>query len=292
MSTLSPPPPTTKARVAFMVTAAMRQELTERLAYSEEQIKRLTPLQASLVLHHDVPSHEVESKLPDLEQEHLEMQEAANASAAMAAMQAQAPPPPQQQQQDEQQQQQQSSESIKHVEDATELVVHQKDDKQNDKGDNQEDSDDIGESEPDSEIKKIEAAAADDAYDDDATTTTPLPQLTNPTTSFTSASGMAMEKLLPLGIPTEKSGIVFIDSIQDVDAANASPEKIWFELIEHDSANRESAVVGLYRDVVEAQLALETRQLFERRRARDKDTPVTTSFVISRVLLYSSSSST
>jgi hypothetical protein len=42
------------AKVAFMITASMRKELSERLKYTAEDIKAMTPLEASLILHHSV----------------------------------------------------------------------------------------------------------------------------------------------------------------------------------------------------------------------------------------------
>lgn len=42
------------AQVAFMVTSSMRTELTERLGYEAADIRKLTPVQASLILQNDL----------------------------------------------------------------------------------------------------------------------------------------------------------------------------------------------------------------------------------------------
>ena len=60
------------ARVAFMVTTAMRTELKDRLGYDADQIKQLTPMQVSLILHHNVTPATMAQELPDLMQAHQE----------------------------------------------------------------------------------------------------------------------------------------------------------------------------------------------------------------------------
>jgi hypothetical protein len=52
------------AKIAFMITASMKQELSELLGYSADQIKSMTPLQASLILNDRIQSEEMEAKLP------------------------------------------------------------------------------------------------------------------------------------------------------------------------------------------------------------------------------------
>lgn len=56
----------TKARVAFMITAAQRALLVNDLGYSQEQIKQLKPLEASLILEHSIVPSVLESRLPPL----------------------------------------------------------------------------------------------------------------------------------------------------------------------------------------------------------------------------------
>jgi hypothetical protein len=46
--------PPTKARVAFMITSSQRSSLQQELGYSEQQIKQLKPLEASLILEHQL----------------------------------------------------------------------------------------------------------------------------------------------------------------------------------------------------------------------------------------------
>ncbi len=244
LTTTKPKGPT--ARVAFMVTAAMRQELTERLELSEDQIKRLTPLQASLILQNNVPAHEVSSKLPELEHQHFEMQQAANQSAAAAAM--------------AQPGELNDDPSLASEQDADDEESKREEDKIN----TDTDSSTISQQE-----EPLLVASGTESL----------------ASGITSADNDDVQPSID-EVPVEKRSVAFIDSIDDWDAARASPEKIWFQLVQHDSTERESAVVGLYRDVNEAQLALETRELFERRRSEDKKKPMTTSFVITRVLRY------
>ena len=56
----------TKARVAFMITAAQRASLANELGYSIDQIKQLKPLEASLILEHSIVPSDLESRLPSL----------------------------------------------------------------------------------------------------------------------------------------------------------------------------------------------------------------------------------
>lgn len=63
---------TSTARVAFMITASMKEELTDKLGYELDQVKQLTPLQASLVLHHRITAESFEEQLPLAEKEHQE----------------------------------------------------------------------------------------------------------------------------------------------------------------------------------------------------------------------------
>lgn len=58
------------AKIAFMVTASMKQDLSEKLGYDADQIKSMTPLQASLILNESIKVEEMETKLPIAEQEY------------------------------------------------------------------------------------------------------------------------------------------------------------------------------------------------------------------------------
>lgn len=57
-------------KIAFMVTASMKQELSERLGYDAEKIKTMTPLQASLILNESIEPNEMATKLPMAEAEY------------------------------------------------------------------------------------------------------------------------------------------------------------------------------------------------------------------------------
>ena len=58
-----------------MITSSMKSELTDNLGYAADDIKRMTPLQASLVLNHKVAPAEYDEQLPLLEQEYEAEQE-------------------------------------------------------------------------------------------------------------------------------------------------------------------------------------------------------------------------
>ena len=60
----------TTAKVAFMITSTQRTELSERLGYEADHIKRLKPVEASLILQHNVSPNEVDDKLVGLVQEY------------------------------------------------------------------------------------------------------------------------------------------------------------------------------------------------------------------------------
>lgn len=62
-------PVPTKARIAFMITASMKQELNEQLGYDlDEHVKKMTPLQASLILHYRIAVEDMDEKLPIVEE--------------------------------------------------------------------------------------------------------------------------------------------------------------------------------------------------------------------------------
>ena len=63
------------AQVAFMITSAMRTELSGELGYTADQIKSMTPIDASLILHHQVKPDEKGKKLPSLLESHHAEQE-------------------------------------------------------------------------------------------------------------------------------------------------------------------------------------------------------------------------
>ena len=63
------------ARVAFMVTSAQKEELKERLGYTADQIKKMTPVEASLTLHHNVEPSQAADGLPGLVQSFQDQQQ-------------------------------------------------------------------------------------------------------------------------------------------------------------------------------------------------------------------------
>ena len=58
------------AKVAFMITSTQRIELSERLGYRAKDIKKLKPVEASLILQHNVSPTEVDDKLAGLVQDY------------------------------------------------------------------------------------------------------------------------------------------------------------------------------------------------------------------------------
>jgi hypothetical protein len=64
--------PAKGGRIAFMLTAAMKTELADRLGYSPEDVKKMTPVQASLILNNSIPHEEMAYLLPILEKDYHE----------------------------------------------------------------------------------------------------------------------------------------------------------------------------------------------------------------------------
>jgi hypothetical protein len=60
------------AKVAFMITSNQRLELSERLGYQSDDIKKLKPVEASLLLANNVTPDEKDAKLGGLIQEYNE----------------------------------------------------------------------------------------------------------------------------------------------------------------------------------------------------------------------------
>jgi hypothetical protein len=104
------------ARVAFMVTTAMKTDLTDRLGYNVDQIKQLTPMQASLVLHHNVTPATMEQELPTLMQAHEEAERVQQEEEEVQREQQE------QQQREEQQQQQQEDADTRQLAEQQEMA--------------------------------------------------------------------------------------------------------------------------------------------------------------------------
>eukprot|EP00536_Pseudo-nitzschia_multiseries_P014778 jgi/Psemu1/327661/estExt_fgenesh1_pg.C_7670004 len=62
------------AKVAFMITSSMKQELIHNLGYETNIVKSMTPQQASLVLHHQVLPESYDEAIAKLEEEFREEQ--------------------------------------------------------------------------------------------------------------------------------------------------------------------------------------------------------------------------
>jgi len=83
--TTTPAPSPQKAKIAFMITSAMRSELQQSLGYTADDIKSMTPLQASLVLNHAITPDQRAEALPKAMQQHEEEAERQRAAAQMEA---------------------------------------------------------------------------------------------------------------------------------------------------------------------------------------------------------------
>jgi hypothetical protein len=101
-----------KARIAFMVTASMKTELADKLGYDLDQIKKMKPLQASLILNHDVKPENMEVQLPVLEQEHAAREEEGRLRQEEEERQRQEEEERESQEEEERQRQQQEAERI------------------------------------------------------------------------------------------------------------------------------------------------------------------------------------
>jgi hypothetical protein len=66
-----------KKKIAFMITTSMKQELQDTYKYTVDDVKKMTPLQASLVLNHQISPEEYDDKVPTLQEEYEKEQEQA-----------------------------------------------------------------------------------------------------------------------------------------------------------------------------------------------------------------------
>jgi hypothetical protein len=64
-----------KKKIAFMITTSMKQELQDTYKYTVDDVKKMTPLQASLVLNHQISPEDYDDKVPALQEEHEKEQE-------------------------------------------------------------------------------------------------------------------------------------------------------------------------------------------------------------------------
>mmetsp|Transcript_23697 Transcript_23697/g.65781 ORF Transcript_23697/g.65781 Transcript_23697/m.65781 type:complete len:398 (-) Transcript_23697:65-1258(-) len=62
------------AKVAFMITSSMKNDLIHKLGFATNTVKRMTPQQASLVLHHEVLPQSYDETISKLEEEFREEQ--------------------------------------------------------------------------------------------------------------------------------------------------------------------------------------------------------------------------
>jgi hypothetical protein len=62
--------PKTGARVAFMITSAQRTSLSEELGYTEDDIRKMKPVEAFVILEHKLPPGDMKTKLPALVDEY------------------------------------------------------------------------------------------------------------------------------------------------------------------------------------------------------------------------------
>jgi hypothetical protein len=84
----------TMARVAFMITAAQRAALVDKLGYTAHQIKQLTPLEATLILEHNIQPIESKSRLKTLVQDYHASLSAAASATTLEKLTTTVPPSP------------------------------------------------------------------------------------------------------------------------------------------------------------------------------------------------------
>ena len=232
------------AQVAFMITTAMRKELSENLSYTAENIKSLTPVDASLILHHQLKPEEIEEKLPGLleahraeqeriaklEEERQQEQQAKEAAEALAARQASVVP---------------SSEQLK----ASDREGELKDGLPTIEPVSAEPS---SQAEPNEGLYKL-----DDSSKPAYTLETPLNHKDESAVvgdgSVNSNGGEA-----PLGS--------FVESMEE----KADTKREWFEIVETRTEDNTQTAVALFSNLKEAEMAMDLKRTFAERRAKEK----------------------
>jgi hypothetical protein len=271
--------PSKVAKVAFMVTSSMRAELTDRLGYDADQLRKLTPLQATLILEHDVTSADQFERLPSLVQAHQDAVETeANRQRAEQEREQEAKSrvlANQQQQRDQQQEEQPVETSVK--EDAP--VPSE------------------GQVEP-PQLLSIGATSSSNTSSSTAeeprtepvsVSATPPPPPSGVTSTETPTSSASSNIMLHEGLhEPSRQGTLWYEIIEKSQGSNNNNSNN--DGGDDDDSSSESntpEVVALYKSQQEAELGLETKQLFATRRAKERglENPTST-FEIRTTLKY------
>lgn len=245
------------AKVAFMVTAAMRTELVDRLGYDATQIKTMTPLQASLILHHSVEPAQLSEMLPVLEQEHA------------ATLQEHAEQQRQLQEQEEEQIRARALKDAAAIEEAHVQALNQQSSPA---------STAVAAVVATEEVEQGQAPPAAQLSVNGAAEpqSPPLPP------STLSSEPYVFDPVPPVQLAQEEQATLSSQSTPPYTSSrsvNATPGQaasgatVWYEIVEIDDDTNTALgtqVVALYKSEQEAALGLETLALFASRRANDR----------------------
>lgn len=249
------------AQVAFMITSAMRTELSGNLGYTAEQIKSLTPVDASLILHHKVKPDEKEEKLPGLLEAHQAEQE------RIAKIE-------EQKQQEQEKQAEEDAKLLASKQTATDAATEQT------KASDQEAPQQLpaeasSPTEPNEGLLKLEDPTVA-AYNTE-TSQKQRDEATAPDNNAGSAVSNNTAGEAPVGS--------FVESIEE----QVDTRKEWYEIVETRTEDNSQTPVALFSSLEEAEMAMDLKTTFAERRAKeklskDKDSVVETTYTIQKTI--------
>lgn len=245
--------PVSTAKVAFMITSFMKQSLVDELKYPTDRIKKMTPQQASLALHHQVKPDAFDEVMPQLELEFAQAQ------------------------QNEQERQQQEANERKQLEASLQASAKMTSGMPAPKSRGKEvesSQETIHQPQMEFHLPSLQSLPEKkDVQQRDKTTTSSSPSLDSQTSNLISSS---TPQPITHGdgnkAPTGNSLDTADSSVKNVSAVSSPSSSTstafgdeWYEVVEQKADGSRSRV-GLYLDLKEAELGRETREMI-----RDKD---------------------
>ncbi|CAB9519217.1 expressed unknown protein [Seminavis robusta] len=228
------------AKVAFMITTAMRIELTESLGYTAEGIKSLTPKEASLILHHSIKPEMKEEQLPGI----LEAYEAEKEKF--------------QQEQEKIQQEQERQQEQEKLELAAQKEMETKEAPPEDTKDT---------STMQEQENNLQLSGGTSEKEQEST-----PQ-SKPTPFSLETPTIGLADKIPSNSSSANGGKAALgDFVSSMDGQSEYDKQEWYEVVETRTGDKTSSPVLLFSTKAEADEAMELKETFAERRAKeDKD---------------------